>query len=150
MNIQPDFKELLALLEKHGVDYMIVGGYAVAFHGHPRFTKDMDIFFSASRANVDNIIAALVEFGFPPTDLRPKAFLSEGNIITFGVAPVRVDFLNQIDGVKYDHARPNRIRGQYGATEIYFIGKEDLLQNKRSTKRTRDKADVEELTGPNH
>lgn len=147
MNIQPDFKELLTLLEKHNVDYMIVGGYAVAFHGHPRFTKDIDIFFSSTRENIDKIIAALVEFGFPQTDLNPDIFLSEGNMITFGVAPVRVDFLNQIDGVNYDHARPKCIRGRYSDIEVTFIGREDLLKNKRSTERTKDKADVEELTG---
>ena len=150
MNIQQDFKELLALLEKHSVDYMIVGGYAVAFYGHPRFTKDIDIFFSASRANVESLIAALVEFGFPETDLNSEVFLSEGDMITFGVAPVRVDFLNQIDGVQYDHARLRRIRGKYSDTEVYFIGKEDLILNKRSTKRMKDKADVEELTGLDH
>jgi hypothetical protein len=149
MNTQQDFKELLVLLEKHSVDYMIVGGYAVAFHGHPRFTKDMDIFFSASTENVAKIIAALIEFGFPPIDLSPEMFLSEGDMITFGVAPVRVDFLNQIDGIDYENARPRRIRGKYSDTEVYFIGKEDLLRNKRSTKRTKDKADAEELTNKN-
>ncbi len=92
------------------------------------------------------IIAALIEFGFPPIDLSPEMFLSEGDMITFGVAPVRVDFLNQIDGINYENARPRRIRGKYSDTEVYFIGKEDLLRNKRSTKRARDKADAEELT----
>ena len=145
MNIQPDFKELLALLEKHNVDYMIVGGYAVAFHGHPRFTKDIDIFFSSTKDNIERIIAALVDFGFPHDDLKPDLFCLEGDMVTFGVAPVRVDFLNQIDGVKFDQARSRRIRGQYSDIAVYFIGKEDLLHNKRSTERTKDKADVEEL-----
>lgn len=146
MNIQQDFKELLALLEKHEVDYMIVGGYAVAFHGFPRFTKDIDIFFLASKVNIERIIEALVEFGFSKTELKSEIFLPEGDIITFGVAPVRVDFINKIDGVDYSDAEPRRVRGKYGDNEVYFIGKEDLLQNKKSTTRAKDMADVEELS----
>lgn len=97
MNIQPDFKELLALLEKHQVEYMIVGGYAVAFHGYPRFTNDIDVFFENSDENINKIISALIEFGFSEVD-------------------------------------------------IYFIGKEDLIKNKRSTPRTKDKVDAEEIS----
>ena len=82
MNIQQDFKELLELLEKHNVDYMIVGGYAVAFHGFPRFTKDIDIFFSTATENIEQIIEALIEFGFPKTELTSELFLAEGDIIT--------------------------------------------------------------------
>ena len=146
MNIQQDFKELLELLEKHQVEYMIVGGYAVAFHGFPRFTKDIDIFFSSSSKNVEKIITMLVEFGFSKTDLAPDLFLKEGNIVTFGIAPVRVDFINKIDGVDFSAACPRRVRGKYGSVDVYFIGKKDLLTNKSSTSRTRDKADVEELS----
>lgn len=146
MNIQQDFKELLALLEKHSVDYMIVGGYAVAFHGFPRFTKDIDVFFLASKDNVEKIIAALVEFGFPQSELKPDFFLVEGDIVTFGVAPVRIDFVNKIDGVEYDDAKPARARGKYGNTEVYFIGRDDLLKNKSATQRAKDKADLEELS----
>ncbi len=97
----------------------------------------------------NQIISALVEFGFPQKDLVPEAFLSKGDMITFGVAPVRVDFINQIDGVDFARAKPGRIRGKYSNAEVYFIGKADLLQNKRSTKRTKDKADAEELSPQN-
>ena len=146
MNIQQDFKELLKLLEKHNADYMIVGGYAVAFHGYPRFTNDIDIFFSASKKNTDRIIRALVEFGFPKSILTADVFLEEGNIVTFGVAPVRVDFINDIDGIKYPDARKARVRGRYGNIDVFFIGRDDLIKNKLSTTRTKDKADVEELS----
>jgi hypothetical protein len=77
--------------------------------------------------------------------LDEALFLEEGNIVTFGIEPVRVDFLNQIDGVKFEAAKPNRIRGRYGDTVVYFIGKDDLLKNKRSTPRLQDKVDVQEL-----
>ena len=146
MNIQQDFKELLALLEKNQVDYMIVGGYAVAFHGFPRFTKDLDIFYRNSQDNVGRIMDALCQFGFPKEDLSPEAFLEEENIVTFGVAPVRVDFISTIDGVLFEEAQERRLRGKYGDIEVNFIGKEELTKNKMSTNRTQDKADAEKLS----
>lgn len=145
MHIQQDFKELLQLLEKHKIDYMIVGGYAVAFYGYPRFTKDIDIFFNPSNENIVSIIDALVEFGFSKKDLNPELFSTKGNIVTFGVAPLRVDFINEIDGVDFTLAKPHRIRGVYGDIEVFFIGKNDLKKNKASTNRLKDKADLEEL-----
>ncbi|MEI6055086.1 MAG: nucleotidyltransferase [Lentisphaerota bacterium] len=145
MNIQEDFKELLKLLEKHSVDYLIVGGYAVAFHGYPRFTKDIDIFFGSSDVNVQKIIKALIEFGFNEKDLNKELFTTKGNVLTFGVEPIRVDFINEIDGVIFEEAIPNKVRGKYGNITVSFLGKEDLIKNKLSTKRLRDKADVEEL-----
>ena len=146
MNIQQDFKELLALLGKHNVDYMVVGGYAVAFYGHPRFTKDIDIFFGISESNIESILNALVEFGFNRDSLKDLLFDQKGSIITFGVAPVRVDFINEIDGVEFSDAKKTRVRGQYGDVEVYFIGKDELLKNKNSTNRLKDKADAEELS----
>jgi hypothetical protein len=146
MNIQPDFEELLRLLEKHGVDYMVVGGYAVAFHGYPRFTKDIDIFFKASTGNVICVRNALLEFGFKDGDIPEDIFLQQGNVLTFGVVPVRVDFVNEIDGVSYAKAKKNRVRGKYGKIEVNFIGRNELIQNKQATPRARDKADVEELS----
>lgn len=146
MNIQPDFKELLALLEKHQVEYMIVGGYAVAFHGYPRFTKDIDVYFENSAENINKIILSLIAFGFSADELPPDLFKKPGNIITLGIAPVRVDFLNEIDGVDFIEAKTHRVRGKYGDVDVYFIGKEALLKNKRSTPRTKDKADAEEIS----
>lgn len=145
MNIQQDFKELLALLEEHNANYMIIGGYAVAFHGFPRFTKDIDIFFDSSPDNIEKIIETLECFGFSKKELDTALFSKNGNIVTFGVAPVRVDFLNQIDGVEFAEAKRNCIRGKYGNIEVSFIGKNDLIKNKKSTSRAKDKADVEEL-----
>lgn len=145
MNTQPDFRELLESLEKNDVEYMIVGGYAVAFHGFPRFTKDIDIFFDSSKSNVGKIIQALVDFGFPEKELAKALFTEAGNVVTFGVEPVRVDLLNEIDGVEFPKAQKKRIRGQYGDIEVYFIGREDLLKNKKASKRPKDKLDAVEL-----
>ncbi len=146
MSTQPHFEEFLRLLEKNRVDYMVVGGYAVAFHGNPRFTGDIDIFYDGSKRNIALLRKALTDFGFPEADIPESVFAKKGDILTFGVPPVRVDLLNEIDGVDYASARPNIIRGRYGSVEASFIGFEDLLRNKRSTKRTKDKADIEELS----
>ena len=148
MNTHPDFEELFRLLEEHHVDYMIVGGYAVAFHGYPRFTKDIDIFFEPAPENVAQLRAALVAFGFEEENVPESAFRTEGNILTFGVAPTRVDLLNSIDGVQYADAKPNAVRGTYGGVEVAFIGREDLIRNKRATPRDQDKIDAAELSPP--
>lgn len=145
MNTHPDFEELLRLLEEHAVDYMIVGGYAVAWHGYPRFTKDLDLFFLSSPENIRRLRHALVAFGFAEEDLPEEAFLTPGNVLTFGVAPSRVDLINQIDGLDFNEARPNIVRGRYGNTSANFIGFDDLIRNKRATPRSKDKVDVEEL-----
>ena len=145
MNTHPDFEELFRLLEERSVDYMIVGGYAVAFHGHPRFTKDIDIFFESSSANVARLRAALVAFGFEEHELREEVFTAEGNIVTFGVAPTRVDLLNDIDGVRYADAKPNVVRGAYGGVQVAFIGLAELIRNKLATPREQDKLDAKEL-----
>jgi hypothetical protein len=125
---------------------MIVGGYAVAFHGFPRFTKDIDIFFDASAENIDRLRRALVDFGFQEETVPGDAFARKGSILTFGASPVRIDLVNDIDGVTFAEARANTVRGRYGRAQVTFIGLEDLLRNKRSTPRAKDKADVEELT----
>lgn len=145
MNIQPDFEEFLKLLEKNNVRYMIIGGYAVAFHGYPRFTKDIDIFFLNSEENIEKIIKTLIEFGFKKNDFKQEMFKVKGNIIQFGIEPVRIDLLNEIDGVKFIDAEKNCIIGKYGKVKAKFIGKIELIKNKKSTKRLKDKADVEEL-----
>jgi hypothetical protein len=145
MNIHPDFEELLRLLEEREIEYMIVGGYAVAYHGHPRFTKDIDLFFRLTEANVLRLRQALVAFGFREEDLPLDAFTTVGNVLTFGTVPARVDLLNQIDGVTYDEACPNVVRGKYGDVDVTFIGLTDLVKNKKATPRAKDKGDVEEL-----
>ncbi|HON10422.1 MAG TPA: nucleotidyltransferase [Chitinispirillaceae bacterium] len=146
MNIQPDFEELLKLLECHKVRYMIVGGYAVAFHGFPRFTKDIDIYYSDSDENIANLKKALLDFGFQPHELPDELFKTKGNIITFGIEPIRIDLLNEIDGVEFENAWLNHLKGNYGNTEVNFISKIDLIKNKSSTSHLQDKSDAEKLS----
>jgi hypothetical protein len=114
--------------------------------GYPRFTKDIDIFFDESPGNVERLYPALVAFGFREDSLSRESLERPGNVIVIGIAPVRIDLVNRIDGLTFAAARPNVVRSRYGDVEARFIGREDLLQNKRSTSRTKDKADVEELS----
>jgi hypothetical protein len=146
MNIQQDFEELLKLLEEHKIEYLIVGGYAVAFHGYPRFTKDIDIYYNVSPTNIKKLQKAFLMFGFTPKDIPPETFTAKGNIITFGVEPVRVDIINDISGVEFNDAWKKKVRGKYGKVEVNFISKIDLIKNKTSTSRLRDKADAEKLS----
>lgn len=145
MNTQPDFEEFLKLLEENKVVYMIVGGYAVAFHGYPRFTKDIDIFYEASRENIINLKNALITFGFKSEDLPERLFLEPGNIIKFGIEPVRIDLIHDIDGINFQEANSRKIRGRYGNVNVSFMSKSDLIKNKRATGRISDLADVEKM-----
>jgi len=145
MTIQQDFRELLRLLEENEVDYLIIGGYAVAFHGYPRFTKDLDIFFRNSPENIQRLQKALIGFGFSSKDVPKHVFSEKGNILVFGVSPTRIDLLNDIDGISFDDAFRNSIKGIYDGLEARFIGYEELLRNKKASPRMSDKGDVEEL-----
>lgn len=145
MITQQHFEELLKLLEENQVEYVVVGGYAVAFHGYPRFTKDIDIFFKNSETNVKRIKKALISFGFTDKDLPDELFYEKGNIIQFGIEPLRVDIINEIDGVNIEDALKNSIRGKYGKVEINFIGINELIKNKESTGREQDIIDAKKL-----
>lgn len=145
MTIQQDFRELLRLLEENEVDYLIIGGYAVAFHGYPRFTKDLDIFFRNSPENIQRLRKALIRFGFSSKDIPEHVFSEKGNILVFGIPPARIDLLNEIDGISFDEAFRNSIKGVYDGLQARFIGYDELLRNKKASPRMSDKGDVEEL-----
>ena len=147
MTTHPDFEEFLALLAKHHVEYMLVGGYAVAFHGYPRFTRDLDVFYRCTEENITKLRNSLIEFGFTRNQVQEQPFEKPGEIIHFGVEPIRIDLLNEVDGITFEEALPHAVQGSYGRTPATFIGRRHLLQNKRATPRLKDKADVEELEG---
>lgn len=97
---------------------MIVGGYAVAYHGYPRFTKVIDIFFNSTDENARRLQHALIAFGFKKEEVPIEAFTSSGNVLTFGVIPTRVDLINEIDAVSYEEAQKKVVRGTYGSVEV--------------------------------
>lgn len=145
MEIQPDFKELLALFNAHKVDYLIVGGYALAFHGAPRTTGDIDILVKPDRANAKRVVAALNEFGFRSLGLTIKDFENPGKVVQLGVPPVRVDIITSISGVSWKKARSGRINGRYGDVSVYYLGQDQFIANKKAAGRKKDLADLEAL-----
>ena len=145
MEIRPHFSELLTLLEDNKVEYVIVGGYAMAYHGYPRFTKDIDIFYRNTSENIIKIRKALIEFGFNDNDLPESIFSESGNIIQFGVVPLRVDIINEIDGINFDDVYKNSVRGKYGEIEVNFIGRIELIKNKMASGRDQDLLDAKKL-----
>jgi hypothetical protein len=145
MEIQNDFKELLELFNAQEVEYIIVGGYALAFHGAPRFTGDIDLFVKPDTDNAQRILAALSEFGFGSLDLSETDFTSGDNVIQLGVPPVRIDIMTSLSGVGWEKAEAGKVSGHYGDTKVYFIGREDFISNKKTLGRKRDLADLEAL-----
>jgi hypothetical protein len=149
MEIQPDFKELLVLLNAHGVDYLIVGGYALAYHGAPRFTGDLDVFISTTPVNAGKVYSALNDFGFGSVGLTPEDFSRADHVIQLGVPPVRIDFVTTIDGVDWTVAWAGRNQGEYGGVPVCFLGKPEFIKNKKAVGRLKDLADVEALQDGN-
>ena len=145
MEAQQDFKELLALLNEHKVEYVIVGGYALAFHGAPRYTGDHDILVKPDSRNAERILAALDNFGFGELDISTADFEKPDVVVQLGVAPVRVDIITSLTGVDWEQTYSGRVRGQYGDVPVDYIGREQFIANKRAVGRKRDIADLESL-----
>lgn len=145
MEVQPDFKELLALFNAHNVEYVVVGGYALAFHGLPRFTAALDVYVKPGPDNAHRILEALAEFGFKSLDLSVDDFQDPDRVIQLGVPPIRIDILTAITGVSWEEAHLGKVEGKYGDITVHYIGREQFIQNKRAAGRTRDLADLEAL-----
>lgn len=142
---EKDFEELLQLFNKHKVDYCVVGGFAIAFYGMPRYTKDLDLFVRANLTNGKKIIAALKAFGFNSLKISEKDFSKPGLMIQLGYEPLRVDLLTQIDGVTFSEVWKSKKKSKYGSEAIILIGKKELIKNKMASGRKQDLADVEML-----
>ena len=139
-----DFKEFAELLRAHGVEYLLVGGYALAAHGHPRFTGDIDFWIAPEPPNIDRLLAALVAFGFGSLGLRPEDF-GDDSVVQLGRPPTRIDLLTRIDGVNFADCWPRRLQVMLDGTELQLIGLEDFKTNKRASGRQKDLADLEAL-----
>ena len=147
MNLNPDFRECIALLNAHDVRYLVVGGYAVGMHGRPRYTKDLDIWIDRSPENAERVLDALDAFGFGGIGLTVDDLTDPDSIVQLGRAPNRIDLLTQLSGVEFDACYPNRVVDQPDGTTVQYIGLEDLMANKRALGRLRDLGDVEDLGG---
>jgi predicted nucleotidyltransferase len=143
--LSQDFKEFIELLIKHKVEYLIVGGYAVGIHGHPRYTGDLDIWLNSTSQNALGILNAVNEFGFSSYGLTQSDFTKPGNIIQLGYPPLRIDLLTQIDGVTFEKCFINKKEVIIEGLNVNFIGYNDLLKNKKESGRARDMDDVDNL-----
>ena len=148
MEFHKDFAELCSLLNENGIDFLIVGGYAVAFHGAPRFTGDIDLFVRPTTEQVVRLLRALQEFGFPDANVSPDYLLERRKILQLGQAPVQVHLMTSITGVSWEEAWASRKEGLYGSVPVYFIGLATLIANKKAVGRMKDLADVEALRPP--
>jgi len=147
MAAQKDFEELLELLNSKRIKYLVVGGYALAFHGAPRYTGDIDIFVKPDTRNAALIISALKKFGFGSLDIKRSDFEKPGFIIQLGVPPVRVDLITSLTGVSWKESFSKKVRGKYGNVPVNYIGREQLIKNKSALARKKDLADIEALGG---
>lgn len=140
-----DFKEFIELLIKNEAEYLIVGGYAVGIHGHPRFTGDLDIWLNPTPQNAGLILRSVNEFGFSSFKLTPADFTKAGNVIQLGYPPLRIDLLTEIDGVIFKECFVNRKEVVIAGIKVNFIGYNDLLKNKKKSGRPRDIDDIDNL-----
>ena len=145
MEIQEDFKDLLELFNAHKVEFIIVGGYALAFHGAPRYTGDIDIFVKSDSDNAARIMLALKEFGFGSVGISAKDFEKPDQVVQLGVPPVRIDIITSISGVSWGEAFSDRVQGKYGDIQVHYISRDQFIKNKRAVGRKKDLADLEAL-----
>ncbi|HID51851.1 MAG TPA: hypothetical protein EYP41_07440 [Anaerolineae bacterium] len=145
IHLPPDFKEFLQLLNTRNVKYLLIGGYAVGYHGYPRATIDMDIWVAIHPENAVRIAQVLKEFGFDSPDLSESLFLEENKIVRMGIPPMRLEILTTISGVNFDECYSKRIVDLVDDVEINIINLEHLKRNKKASGRHKDLNDLENL-----
>lgn len=152
MIFEDDFVDFIKLLNHRHVEYMVVGAHALAFHGRPRHTGDLDIWIKPSAENAEKMVAVLNDFGFGSLGLEKEDFLKENYVTQLGYPPLRIDILNAISGVDFDEAYAGKIIGQHEDLDISFINLSDFIANKLTTGRAKDLGDIDALkkkTGDN-
>lgn len=140
-----DFSEFLKLLNEHHVEYLLIGGFAVAMHGYPRTTADMDVWVARHRQNAENLVRSLREFGFDTPNLTPELFDDPERIVRMGTAPLRIEILTQIDGVEFDDCLARAETQIVDGNAVPVISLSDLKINKRASGRAKDLDDLENL-----
>jgi len=143
--LNQDFKEFIQSLNDNGVRYLVIGGYAVALHGYPRYTKDIDIWVDMTAENASNIIKALDQFGFGSLDVNESDFTVPDQMLHLGHPPRRIDILTTIPGVEFSECYPARTVVDIEGVSVNFIDLDNLKKNKKATGRHQDLADLENL-----
>ncbi|MBI5351835.1 MAG: hypothetical protein HZB50_04275 [Chloroflexi bacterium] len=147
IQLPPDFKEFLKLLKENEVRYLLIGGYAVSYHGYIRATGDMDIWIAIHPDNAHRIVAVLKAFGFDHPDLSDDLFLHENKILRMGVPPVRLEITTSISGVEFDECYHARVVDELDGVEVNLIDLENLKKNKKASGRLKDLTDFKKLSG---
>ena len=145
-SLNPDFLDFISLLEKKSVEYLVVGGYAVGFHGFPRYTGDIDFFVAVSEANAERLMEVFREFGFGDIGIEKEDFLKPSFVIEVGREPRKIQVLTGIDGVSFDECQKAAVDCDYLGQKIRFIGLQDLIRNKKASGRGKDLIDAHELS----
>ena len=140
--LNPDFRDMLSCLKGEEVEFIVVGAYALAAHGHPRATGDIDIWVRNTSDNAQKIMRALGKFGAPLSQLSEEDFTSSDLIVQLGIEPCRIDLLTGIDGVEFDEAWEKKVSVMIDDLEVYILSKADLLKNKLATRRDKDRGDI--------
>ena len=143
--MNPDFVDLLRAFGAADVRFLVVGAYALGFHGRPRATGDLDVWVEASGQNAPRVMRALAAFGAPLLDVTEMDFAREGITYQIGLPPGRIDILTQLTGLSFDEAWPDRARGRFADVDVDFIGRDAFIRNKKATGRTKDLGDIEAL-----
>ena len=145
VNLPPDFKEFLRLLNSSAVEYLLIGGYAVGYHGYPRATADLDIWIATDTGNAAKMVGVMREFGFDVPELSAELFQKEDQVIRMGVPPIRIEVLTTISGVAFGECYSGRVEDELDGVPVKIISLEQLKKNKRASGRHQDLADLEEL-----
>jgi len=145
MPLSKDLREFVELLNSNGVEYLVVGGFAVSYHGFARYTGDIDFLVRPTEENSHRVLAALAQFGFGSLGIQAEDFQLPGKVVQLGVPPNRIDILTSISGVSFDDAWDDRTQGMLEDIATQFIGREALIHNKESTGRAKDLGDAVEL-----
>jgi len=145
MIFEQDFIDFIELLNQNNVEYMVVGAHALAYHGRPRHTGDLDIWIKPSVPNADKMVKVLKDFGFASLGLTNEDFLKENYVTQLGYPPLRIDILNAISGVNFDEAYAGRVLGQVDDLNISFINISDFIANKQASGRAKDLGDIDAL-----
>ncbi|GAB5521266.1 MAG: nucleotidyl transferase AbiEii/AbiGii toxin family protein [Rhodothermales bacterium] len=145
MELNKDFKEFIALLNAHEVQYLVIGGYAVNYHGYPRYTRDIDFWVWMTNENVGRLLNALHDFGFGSLGLKAADFMDPDLVIQLGHEPYRIDILVAVEGAAFDACYARRSETVLDGVAVNFLSAEDLIRVKRETARLQDLADAEQI-----
>ena len=143
--LNPDYRDMLSAFADAEVEYLLVGAYALAAHGHPRATGDMDLWVRRSSENAGRVLQALSVFGAPLSDVETEDFQTPDTVFQIGVSPRRIDILTTISGVDFQEAWPERMEIELEGLTISVLGRKHLIQNKRALGRPQDQADINRL-----